>query len=122
MGNVLDRVAEAILLACVRPRARTIPLDDDDDRVPSISSFHARVSPSRRRGVHARRRARIIQVRAAAEFVGHAVDRGESYDSREEERTERHQPVALDDAVGSWHRARGSANVSTDLLVAKSRV
>jgi len=42
--------------------------------------------------VHARRRARIIRVRAAAEFVAHVVDRGESYTHR--------RPVALIDAVG----------------------
>lgn len=41
----------------------------------SFSSFHARVPLA---SVHARRRTRIIHVRATTEFVGHAVDRGES--------------------------------------------
>jgi len=57
--------------------------------------------------VHARRRTRIIHVRATTEFVGHAVDRGES-------RTrglKRHRSVASDDAIRTL-LGEGSANFS----------
>lgn len=68
----------------VRPRAKTSPPDFapscDDRSLPFTRASPLRTRSSRvsSRRCTARRRTRIIHVRATTEFVGHAVDRGES--------------------------------------------
>lgn len=86
MPTVLDYGGgRAILLAYAHVQKTSPP-----DCAPSCTTIvlflsrapvhYARVPSARRRGaaVHARRRMHIIHVRATTEFVGHAVDRGES--------------------------------------------
>ena len=71
---------KTILLAYAHVRRQVHPTSPRPLR-RSFSSFHARQSITHAflsRVVAARRRTRIIHVRATTEFVGHAVDRGES--------------------------------------------